>query len=80
MANQSAPGGWSKILEGVKHFLKRVKKDLGGFNPPSPPLRKPAHDTVPRATKRICGVRGKIISGAKLYLWPYDFIVFEQQD
>ena len=30
MANQSALGGWSEILMGFKHFLKGVKKNLGG--------------------------------------------------
>ena len=62
MANQSAPGGWSKILEGVKHFLKRVKKDLGGVNPPSPPSENPPMILSPEPPREFAG------SGAKLYL------------
>ena len=42
MANQSAPGGVEQNSRGVKHFLKGVKKNLRGFNPPNPP-RKSAH-------------------------------------
>ena len=39
-------GGVEQNSRGVKHFLKRVKKNLGGFNPPNPPPppRKSAHD------------------------------------
>ena len=41
MANQSPPGGVEQNSRGVKHFLKRVKKNLGGLTPLTP--RKSAH-------------------------------------
>ena len=39
MANQRAPGGWSKILMGLSTFLEGYKKNLGGFIPlENPPM------------------------------------------
>ena len=75
MANQSAPGGWSKILEGLNTFLRALRKIWGGgFNPPSPPSENPPMILSPEPPREFAG------SGVKLYLGPYDFIVFEQQD
>ena len=36
MANQSAPGGWSKILVGLNTVWRGLRKIWGGFNPPPP--------------------------------------------
>ena len=35
--------GVKRNSSGVKHFLKGVKKNLGGLTPPNPPPRKSVH-------------------------------------
>ena len=57
MANQSAPGGGGveRNSSGVKHFVKGVKKNLGGFKPPlTPPKNPPISHRAFRQNVELC--------------------------